>query len=148
MNAMNRSIKTEIIINASKERVWEVLTDFESYPSWNPFIVNIKGDLMTSHRLVNTLSTGKGTVTFKPVILSVVPYQYFDWLGNLFIRGLFDGHHYFEIDELSSTQVKFTQGEHFSGIFCSHILKKVSNVTRNNFIKMNSALRQRVEATI
>jgi hypothetical protein len=145
---MDKSIKTEIIINASKEKVWDVLTDFKSYPTWNPFIINVKGNLLTSHRLVNTLATDKGTVTFKPVILSVVPYQYFDWLGSLFFRGLFDGHHYFEIDELSPTQVKFTQGEHFSGILCSHILNKVSNLTRNNFIKMNSALKSRVENSI
>ena len=145
---MNKSIKTEIIINASKEKVWQVLTDFDKYPAWNPFIVSIKGELKVSSRLVNTLESGSKKNIFKPKVLSVVPNQYFDRLGKLFIAGLFDGQHYFEIDELSPNQVKFTQGEHFSGILSSYILKRIGNETRNNFIRMNGALKARAEKTL
>ena len=35
-----KEIKTEII-DTKPEKVWEVLTDFENYPTWNPFIQNI-----------------------------------------------------------------------------------------------------------
>jgi hypothetical protein len=138
---MNKSITTEIIINASKEQVWHLLTDFSKYPYWNPFIISIKGKLETGKKLTNTLMNGKKPMVFKPVVLSVVRYQYFDWLGSLFIRGIFDGHHYFEIDELSASQVKLTQGEHFSGILSTYILKKIGNDTRNNFISMNQAIK-------
>ena len=143
---MNKSIKTEIIINASKERVWQILTHFAEYPIWNPFIISIKGDLNNSKQLVNTLASGSKTYVFKPKILSVVPNQYFDWLGKLFVSGLFDGHHYFEIDELSPHQVKFTQGEHFSGLLSSYLLKKIGDETRNNFIRMNGALKAKAES--
>src|ERR671927_234268 len=108
---MNKRIATEIIINAPKEKVWEVLTDFAQYPQWNPFIISVKGQ-----GLVNTLRNGSQTVVFKPKILNVVPYRYFDWLGSLGIRGLFDGHHYFEVEELSPSQVKLKHGEAFSGL--------------------------------
>ncbi|RYZ45415.1 MAG: SRPBCC domain-containing protein, partial [Chitinophagaceae bacterium] len=37
---MNKQIKTEIVINASKEKVWAILTNFSQYPQWNPFIVS------------------------------------------------------------------------------------------------------------
>jgi hypothetical protein len=144
---MNKSITTEIIINASKEKVWQILTDFPNYSTWNPFIVNIKGDLTTSNRLAITLVSGTKRYVFKPKVLSIVPNQYFDWVGKLFIRGLFDGHHYFEIDELSASQVKLIQGEHFSGILSNYILKKIGNETRNNFVKMNGALKARAEET-
>jgi uncharacterized protein YndB with AHSA1/START domain len=43
---MNKSIKTEIVINASKEKVWHVLTDFKRYPQWNPFITSVEGELV------------------------------------------------------------------------------------------------------
>ena len=33
-----KELHSEIEINAPVERVWEVLTDFASYPRWNPFI--------------------------------------------------------------------------------------------------------------
>jgi uncharacterized protein YndB with AHSA1/START domain len=40
-----REIRTEIDIRASTDRVWEVLTDLERYPEWNPFITRAGGDL-------------------------------------------------------------------------------------------------------
>ncbi len=142
---MNKTIKTEIVINASKEKVWAVLTDFKQYPTWNPFIVNLSGELAKGSTLATTLQNGDKTFRFKPKVLSVVPYHYFDWLGSLLVRGIFDGHHYFELEALSPTQVKLTHGEHFSGILSSVILKKVANDTRNNFIRMNAALKQIAE---
>jgi hypothetical protein len=143
---MNRNIKTEIVINASKEKVWNILTGFEQYPQWNPFIVSIKGELAKGKTLTNTLLNGKKTMVFRPKVLSVVPYQYFDWLGSLFIKGIFDGHHYFELEELSPCQVKLTHGEHFSGLLSSSLLKKIGDDTRNNFIRMNGALKTLAEA--
>lgn len=142
---MNKSIKTEIVINASREKVWNILTDFDKYPKWNPFIIKIEGELVKGKKLTNTMLNGGKKLVFKPTILSVIPYQYFDWLGKLFIPGIFDGHHYFEIDELSSNQIKLTQGEHFSGILSTSILKKIGNDTRNNFIKMNQAVKALAE---
>ena len=36
---MARQLESEVEVQASPERVWEVLTDFAAYPDWNPFIV-------------------------------------------------------------------------------------------------------------
>ena len=33
-----KEIITETIVDTKPEKVWEVLTDFENYPTWNPFI--------------------------------------------------------------------------------------------------------------
>jgi hypothetical protein len=144
-NYMNKRIKTEVIINASKEKVWHVLTDFKSYPRWNPFITNIEGELVKGKTLTNTMINEGKKFQFKPKVVSVIPYQYFDWLGSLFIKGLFDGHHYFELEELAPGQVKLTQGEHFSGLLSGPILRKVAEETRNNFIRMNSAIKEQAE---
>ena len=38
-----RTIETAIDISASAERVWDVLTRFDAYPGWNPFITSITG---------------------------------------------------------------------------------------------------------
>ena len=37
--------QSEIIINAPKKKVWEVLSDFPSYKKWNPFTVQIDSSL-------------------------------------------------------------------------------------------------------
>lgn len=142
---MKKQIKTEIVINASKEKVWAILTDFSRYPQWNPFIINVEGVLVKGKKLKNTLQNGNKQFVFKPRVLSVVPYRYFDWQGSLVVKGLFDGHHYFEIEELGPRQVKLTHGEHFSGLLSSPILKKIGGDTRNNFIRMNGALKTLAE---
>jgi hypothetical protein len=145
-NIMTNSIRTEIIITATKETVWNILTDFPAFPSWNTFIVSIKGELSTGKRLTNTLSNNGKTMVFKPVVGKVIENKYFDWVGNLYIKGLFDGHHYFEIEELANGQVKLIHGEEFSGLLSSYILKKIGQDTRNNFISMNGALKKRAES--
>lgn len=33
-----KELFTEIEIKATPESVWQLLTDFEKYPEWNPFI--------------------------------------------------------------------------------------------------------------
>ncbi len=143
---MVMKIKTEIIINASKEKVWEILTDFKGYHNWNPFIIRSEGEAIAGKKLKNTMINGKGTMTFKPVILSVKPLAYFDWLGSLGFKGIFDGHHYFEIEEVRTGQVKFIQGENFSGILSKPILKKIGQQTMENFVRINKALKVRAES--
>jgi hypothetical protein len=48
-------VHTEIEINASASRVWAILTDFERYYEWNPFITEAKGELRRGNRLTLTL---------------------------------------------------------------------------------------------
>ena len=142
---MSNSIRTEIIINASREKVWSVLTNFSAYPTWNPFITSIKGELKVGGRLENTMMNNGKKFVFKPKVLSVVPGKYFDWLGSLVVKGIFDGHHFFEIEEAGPSQVKLSQGENFGGLLSGYILKKVGADTRNNFIKMNQAIKTLAE---
>ena len=142
---MSKSIKTEIVINASKEKVWEVLTDFDAYPDWNPFVRRLKGDLKAGEKLKILLQNGNSQMAFKPTVLQVEPYKSFSWLGSLFVKGLFDGRHYFDIEELSPTQVLFKHGEEFSGLLSGMILKKVGESTRIGFVKMNEELKKRGE---
>ena len=108
---------------------------FPQLPDWNPFIIKINGELAVNGRLINTMVNGKKRFVFKPKILKVIPFQSFEWLGSLFVKGIFDGHHFFEIEELTPEQVKFHQGENFSGLFAKPILKKIGNDTRNNLLR-------------
>jgi hypothetical protein len=142
---MKKSIKTEITINADRKKVWEILTQLDEYHSWNPFLVESAGNVTAGARLKNTMKNGNKTMTFKPKVLTVREYEYFDWLGHLFVKGIFDGHHYFMLEEVSPGKAKLVHGEHFSGILSGLLLKRIGNETRKNFELMNQALKQRAE---
>jgi uncharacterized protein YndB with AHSA1/START domain len=40
-------IRTEILINAQPNKIWSTLSEFDKYPTWNPFIKYIKGTVNT-----------------------------------------------------------------------------------------------------
>lgn len=138
-------IKTEIIIKASKERIWNILTDLEKYKNWNPFIFDSEGEIKEGSRITNTMKNGKDIMKFKPVIIKVEENNYFEWLGSLWFKGLFDGRHYFNIESVGKNQIKLIHGEHFSGILSKMILKKIGKQTEENFVKMNLALKELAE---
>lgn len=140
-----KSIQTEIIINASKEKVWDVLTDFENYPNWNTFIISIEGDLKEGTRLKNKLMLNGKENNFTPKILKVVPNEHFEWLGKAPL-GIFNGQHYFKLESISSTQTKLIHGEKFSGWLRGVIMKKIGNATCDSFIQMNKNLKKVAES--
>jgi hypothetical protein len=140
-----KTISAEIIINASRERVWEILTSFSDYSAWNPFIISSRGEAIVGTRLDNVINNGGRKMTFHPKILRSEPYRYFDWLGSFLVKGIFDGHHYFRIDDLGDGMVRLTQGENFSGMLSGIILKSIESNTLRGFERMNEALKQRAE---
>lgn len=142
---MASSLHTEITINAPKERIWEILTDFSAYETWNPFIIKSSGEAREGARLVNVMKNGDKTMTFRPVILTVTPNRFFEWRGVLFLGVLFAGRHYFELQDTEDGRVRLIHGEHFSGILSGAVMKKIGEETRNNFIRMNEAVKARAE---
>lgn len=138
-------IITEIVIDAPKERVFELLTNLAEYQNWNPFIVESKGTVKVGNILTNTMKNGDSQITFKPKVMCVEPNKKFEWLGKLWIGGLFDGHHYFHIIEINANRVNLVHGERFSGILAKLLLQKIGTETRNNFVAMNNALKQLAE---
>lgn len=140
-------IYSEIEIKATPERVWHILTDFSSFPEWNPFIRTAKGEIRVGKRLKVKLKPPKGMgMTFKPKVLTARPNQELSWLGHLFIPWLFDGRHIFTIVPLDENKVMFVQRERFIGILVPLFwLIGVFKNTLGGFEAMNQALKERAE---
>jgi hypothetical protein len=144
---MGRELRTEIVIDATPERVWEVLFDQETLTEWNPFIREMDGDLCEGERLRVHLTPPRGKgMTFKPKLLEVRPGRRLRWLGHLGIPGLFDGEHVFELHAEGSNSTRFVHREEFGGILVPVLWKQLDTDTREGFKRMNLALKQRVEA--
>ncbi|MEL6925835.1 MAG: SRPBCC domain-containing protein, partial [Bacteroidota bacterium] len=140
-----KSIKTEIQIKATPAQVWTVLADFKNYKNWNPFI-HIEGVLREGNTLRNTIYLeGQSPQLFTPVLTKVESGKSFRWLGKLWIRGLFDGEHYFELMPTDDGYTRFIHGENFSGLLVGLLLRMIGDATQQSFIKMNEALKEKVE---
>lgn len=67
-----RYLQSTIVINAEPHAVWQVLTNLDSYPQWNPFITSISGSLEPGGRLrVRISPPGGRAMTFRPVVTEV-----------------------------------------------------------------------------
>lgn len=141
-----KELSTKIEIQASDERVWQLLTDFASFPLWNPFIRKAKGEVNVGARLeVYIQPSGARGMTFKPAILKADPNRELRWLGRLLIPGLFDGEHIFTIETLESNRVRFIQREVFTGLLVPLFARSLDTDTRRGFEEMNQALKLRAE---
>ncbi len=141
-----KTLQTETLILSTREAVWNILTDFDSYGDWNPFIREISGEVKEGAKLKVTLSIeGRKPTTFKPTVLSAIPNQKFCWQGKLIMPGIFAGTHYYIIEELEQRKVRFIHGEIFKGILSGMIFRNIGNNTLNGFEKMNQALKEKAE---
>ena len=143
---MSPQLHTEIAIEATAERVWEILTDFAAYPAWNAFIPCISGPGTVGSRLDLQMRppSGRGML-FRPTVLAAAPSQELRWLGQLGVPGLFDGEHRFLIEPLGTNRVRFVQEERFTGLLAPLVLRFIERGTRRGFEAMNQALKARAE---
>jgi hypothetical protein len=142
----NREINSEIEISASPEDVWKALTDFEAFREWNPFIRPVVGEAKEGARLrVQMRPPGGRAVAFRPTVTKVVPNRELRWKGKLWLSGLFDGEHIFEIEPLEAERVRFVQREAFSGLLGPLMTKSIDQAL-SGFEEMNRALKKKVEA--
>jgi hypothetical protein len=142
-----KELHSRIEINASEERVWEILTDFASYPQWNPFIRRISGDLEVGERLEVRLEPPDSRgITLRPTVLSVEPNRQLRWVGHLLVPGLFDGEHSLATEPLEQNRVRFVQHEVFKGVLVRLLARSLDTNTLRGFEEMNEALKERAEA--
>ena len=133
---------THVAIAAPRARVWAILTDFPSYPSWNPFIRRIEGRLAVGEEINADLhTTNIKPMSVKAKILIVDPNTQLRWLGSL--PGLFSGEHYWKLTDRPDGGTDLEQGEVFRGIMVPFIKPERLRV---DYEAMNTAMKARAEA--
>ena len=144
-----RTIETTIDIDASPDQVWNVLVDFPSHASWNPFFAALEGDATAGAtlRVAARKDDGSEGVVFRPVVLDADPGRRLRWQGKLLVRGLFDGTHDFRLESLDGGRTRLHHSEEFRGLLvplCGRILRD----TEIGFRDFNQALADRVEGRL
>lgn len=140
-------ITTEIEIEAPASAVWAELADTEAYADWNPFVRRISGDLAVGTRLEVTVGAdGSTPMDFTPEVLVADENAELRWVGRLGVQGIFDGEHYFILEETDRGTTIFRHGETFTGLLGYPLIALIREDTHNGFLAMNEALKARVES--
>jgi hypothetical protein len=150
-----KELHAEIEIAASAERVWQLLTDFPSYPQWNPFEARISGRPRIGERLVvhfefpgaKGLAETRGSTQWVKVT-KAKPHRELRWLGRAPpVPGLLSGEHSHIIEPLEENRLRFIQREVFRGLLVPLFLRRMGTNLQRGYEGMNLALKQRAEAS-
>jgi len=144
--ASAKEIKTEILINATPEKVWAIFSDFKKYPNWNPFIKSLTGEVKVGNKIAVKIEPyNSKPMSFKPKVLVFEANKEFHWMGRLLFGGLFDGKHEFELIDNGNGTTTFKQSEVFKGILMPFFGKKKMENTRKGYEAMNQKLKELAE---
>ncbi|MBB3701269.1 SRPBCC family protein [Flammeovirga yaeyamensis] len=137
-------IKTEILIHSTPEKVWSILTDFDKYPEWNPFIKYIQGEVKEGNQIkVKIEPEDEKGMKFQSKVLSFQKNRELKWIGRLLFPGIFDGEHQFLLIDNGNNTTTLKHNEKFKGI-----LKGLLNLekTKKGFESMNIKLKELAES--
>ncbi|MEU6093115.1 SRPBCC domain-containing protein [Streptomyces sp. NPDC047085] len=140
-----RRISCDIHIQARPEQVWAVLTDFDRFHEWNPFLVEATGRPQPGTRLsLRFRLPDSGTeMVFKPTVLTSEPHRVLRWRGRFGVKGIFDGLHSFELTPVDGG-THLVQMETFTGVLVP-FTRSVITQSDVGFQRLNEALKERVE---
>jgi hypothetical protein len=140
-----KELRTEIEIQARPDEVWQVLTNLDKYPEWNPFIKRAIGNAKVGEKVEITVRSGTKEMVLHCIVARVEPNKELCWKYHVISPFLFRGEHSFIIDQVESNRVRFIDRETFNGLLVATQAKDIDTNSKPGFEAMDKALKGRVE---
>lgn len=146
LKAAHRTIYTDIIIDASPEQVWSVLTDTNSYKNWALFMVDIQGEIKNGNTItavfqLNPDKTKRNTIDHT---ISVLKGKEFFW-AEKGPGGIVDNHH-FKVEATEEGKTRFIQSDELTKGITWLMGGQLSKTYAKGYQAFNRALKAEVEA--
>jgi hypothetical protein len=133
-------------VKASAEVVWEILSDLESWPTWNPLYSQVSGNIGFGSKLKLQVNVpNQKPEIIEPTITSWTPNELLHWkltVGSGLVRTT----RYLELHPLTDTACAFSNGEVFEGLGARFIRRDMRRGLRLRFEEMGEALKTLAEA--
>jgi hypothetical protein len=141
-----KEVRSEIEICAPRELVWHVLTDFPSFPQWNPFVKHIEGSLVPGELLTIVVQAGTGPArTLQSKLLCVDPGQSLIWRGHPHVPGVVTSEHGFTLEVLPNGRTRFVHRCAFQGLLGSWFARRAAEHMNCGLVEMNRAIKVAAE---
>jgi hypothetical protein len=140
-----KELRTEIEIQAASDKVWQVLTNLDQYPEWNPFIHHAVGTAKVGEKVDIAFRSGSKEMTLHCIVIKVEPNKELCWKYHVILPVLFQGEHSFIIEQVEGNKIRFIDREIFNGLLVSTQAKDIDTNSRQGFEAMDKALKARAE---
>jgi hypothetical protein len=138
-----KEIRTEIDIQASPGKAWQVLTDLDKYVEWNPFLHHAAGSVELGGKVDITFKSGSKDMSLHCTVVKLDPTRALTWSYHVGLPFLFSGEHSFVMEPAGEGRVHFVDREVFRGLLVPFF---VNEKDTGDFEAMDRALKTRVEA--
>ncbi len=137
-------VYSEIVIAATPEQIWDVLTDFATMPEWSDTLQGLTGDLADGGEAVVTFLAEGQALPF-PHVLIWEEGRSFGWSDPLaFAPGIVDDHHYI-IDRTDGTNTLFIQIDTLTGDNDAYPAAVLADQVVQGYAWFNQQLKTEVE---
>ncbi len=146
---MTADLTTFVDIDATPERVWQVLTDLPAHAEWNPFVTEADGAFVVGSRLSLSVPPVNALVQahLRPTVVEVIPRRRLRLRSQLIrpaVPGLFDVDLTMTITDHDGG-VRLWQQDRFGGLLAPLLIRSLNRHRAAAFHAMNEALKRRAE---
>ena len=138
-----KTLEAQIEINAPVDVVWQALTDFSTYPEWNPYILWAEGDVQEGS-IVKFKVVGQ-PFPFTAPIVSLVENKELIWEARQPVPGM-QPRYIRRLEALDDNRTLFINREDFDGSIVPFISPMLNLMLKRYFPKTCLALKQYVES--
>lgn len=136
-----KTYSAEITINASSEKIWEILTNASGYPEWDESIERIEGKMEFGEKV--TFLTKVSSQAFPVKVTVFEPGDKIVFTGGMPL-GLFKSERTHKLTTIEDGKTKFHTQENFSGLLLPLFGKNIPDLTEN-FQGFVAALKKQAE---
>ena len=152
---MVRSVGGSSEIDAPIEKVWAVLKDVDSYPSWNPFTVSVKTDFALGSPvdmqvcLKGRRSKDGSRKTMHQVeyVTSYVEGSRVSWGVNVGPGWFIKADRWQQLTDLGDGRTRYETVDEFTGVGVVFMMMLMEKHMKRGFQEVADALKARCEAT-
>jgi hypothetical protein len=131
-------------IRATPQQIWPILTGASAYPSWNPAVDRIEGQIAPGETIKVYVPINPGR-TFPVKVTTFEPPQRMVWTGGMPL-GLFRGVRTFTLTPKGDGTTEFHMEEAYSGPLAGMMVRQIPDLS-GAFEQFGAALKQRAEST-